>query len=225
MYKVRCKMIGFDGDEKTYPCHFGYKVGDEFYYDGVHFTGRICPGLFASMMPVIHSTFLQGNKYSENIMYMYRGYDVPDPSMARYDGVGYRPEKNLPAGYAEKMRQVFHRNPKSGRVNGGHFVCTDSRTVVHFICEPVDLSDSEYAQPFYRRSIAILEKIEKEDGIKIDEILDRFTEFEKDSISPRMTPSLFQVLLEALDDMNYIDIRDGRAFVTGRQPPSRPKIS
>ena len=225
MYKVRCKMIAFDGDEITFPCHFGYKIGDEFFYDGVHFTGRICPGLFASMMPVIHGTFLQGNKYSESIMYLYRGYDVRDPGMAHYDGAGFRPEKNLPAGYAEKLKQVFHRNPKTGKVNGGHFVCTDSRTVAHFICEPVDLSDSEYAQPFYRRSVAILEKIEKEDGIKIDQILERFTPFEKDEISPRLTITLFQVLLDALDDMNYIDIRDGRAYVTGRQPPSRPRLS
>lgn len=58
MFKVRCKLVSFEGDEAIFPCHFNYKIGDEFYYDGVHFTGRICPGLFASMMPVIHGIFL-----------------------------------------------------------------------------------------------------------------------------------------------------------------------
>ena len=91
MFKVRCKLIGFEGDTENYPCHFHYKIGDEFYFDGENFTGRICPGLFATMMPVIHGIFLLGHKYSENVMYMYRGHDALDPSMAKYDGVGFRP--------------------------------------------------------------------------------------------------------------------------------------
>jgi hypothetical protein len=88
----------------------------------------------------------------------------------------------------------------------------------------VDISDSDYAQPFYRREIAILEKIKKEPGIKTDEIIGRFTDFEREKISPPLTPVLLGVLLDALADMNYIEIRDGRAYATGRQPPGRPKI-
>ena len=30
------------GNEKEYPCHFGYKIGDEFIYDGEQFIGRVC---------------------------------------------------------------------------------------------------------------------------------------------------------------------------------------
>jgi uncharacterized repeat protein (TIGR04076 family) len=224
MFKVRCKLIGFLGDEKIFPCHFNYKIGDEFYYDGVEFTGRICPGLLASMTPVIHGVFLLGNKYFENVMYRYRGLDKRDPAMAKYDGIGYRPLEELPPGFPEKFSQMNPDAFKNQKARGGHFVCGDTRILAEFSCEAVDLSDSDYAQPFYRREIAILEKIEAEPGIKIDEILERFTDFERDKISPPLTPVLLEVLLDALTDMNYIEIRDGRAYATGREPPSRPQI-
>ena len=210
MFKVKCKLIAFEGDEATHPCHFNYKIGDEFYYDGVSFTGRICPGLLASMMPVIHGIYLLGNKYVENVMFRYRGHDARDPAMVKYDGVGFRPlkipDKNMP------------------KARGGHFVCGDTRILAHFSCEAIDLSDSDYAQPFYRREIAVLGKIEKQPGIEIEKILDRFTDFQRDNISPPLTPVLLDVLLDALADMNYIEIRDGKAYPTGRQPPSRPAI-
>ena len=223
MFKVRCKLISFEADEKKYPCHFNYKIGDEFYYDGVQFTGRICPGLMASMMPVVHGVYLLGNKYSESVIYLYRGHDTRDPGMAKYDGAGFRPVGE-PAESSGRPDEALRARTRTGRAKGGHFLCGDHRTLAHFACEAVDLSDSDYAQPFYRREIAILEKIEKEAGIKTDEILNRFTDFERDKISPPLTPVLLDVLLDALADMNYIDIRDGRAYATGREPPSRPKI-
>ena len=224
MFKVRCKLISFEADEAEHPCHFNYKLGDEFYYDGVHFTGRVCPGLLASMMPVIHGVYLLGNKYSENVMYLYRGHDARDPAMAKYDGAGFRPLKMPAEGAAGKPEEALRARTRTGKAKGGHFLCGDHRTLAHFACEPVDLSDSDYAQPFYRREIAILEKIEKEAGIKTDEILGKFTDFERDEVSPPLTPVLLEVLLEALVDMGYIDIRDGRAYATGKEPPSRPKI-
>ena len=167
MFKVRCQLRAFFGDEEIFPCHFGYKIGDEFYYDGVHFTGRICPGLLASMMPVIYGTYMLGNKYAENIMYKYRGFDKKDASMAKYDGVGYCPLEAPPEGIPEKILKTLGPVPKTEKVKGGHFICSDYRILADFTCQAVDLSDSEYAQPFYRRSIAILEKIEAEPNIKV----------------------------------------------------------
>jgi uncharacterized repeat protein (TIGR04076 family) len=213
MFKVKCTMISFRGDEQKYPCHFNYKIGDEFYYNGVNFTGRICPGLLASMMPVVHGVYLLGNKYSENIMYRYRGHDTRDPAMTKYDGVGFRP-----------IAATIEPDSDVTKIKVGHFLCSDDRTLAHFSCEPVDISDSDYAQPFYRREIAILEKVEQEPGIKTSEIVERFNEFERDNISPPLTKSLLRVLLEALVDMKYIEMRDGKIYATGRQPPSRPQI-
>jgi uncharacterized repeat protein (TIGR04076 family) len=223
MFKVRCTLVEFCGDEKNYPCHFNYKIGDEIYYDGERFTGRVCPGLVIQMMPVVHGIFLVGHKYTENIMYRYRGRDTRDPGMAKYDGQGFRPLKaRSEATYSVGGRVA--NDPRTGKARGGHFLCGDNRILAHFSCEAVDLSDSDYAQPFYRREIAVLEKIEAEPGIKVDKILDRFTDFEKNEIVPPLTPVFLQVLLEALSDMNYIDVRDGAAYATGREPPSRIKV-
>jgi hypothetical protein len=157
-------------------------------------------------------------------MYRYRGLDVKDPKMAKYDGVGYRPVNEVPGGVPERLRQIGPPPPPGEKVKTGHFTCADTRILAEFTCEAVDLSDSDYAQPFYRRAILILEKIEAQPGINIGDILDRFTDFEKNDISPRLTPVLLEVLIEALVDMKYIEVREGRAYATGREPPSRPLI-
>ncbi len=223
MFKVRCRLVKFEGDEKTFPCHFNYKIGEEFYYDGVYFTGRICPSLLAPMMPVVYGLHLLGQKYCENVLYRYRGMDRRDAAMAKYDGAGWRHVKEIPEAVQARSGGVLPPASRTEKAKGAHFVCGDTRTLAHFSCDPVDLSDSEYCLPFYRRSIAILEKIEAEPGIKTDDILKKFTEFEREEVSPPLTPVLLQVLLEALEDMEYINIQDGKARATGRQPPSRPK--
>jgi uncharacterized repeat protein (TIGR04076 family) len=224
MYLVKCKLMRFEADPETFPCHFDYKIGDEIYYDGVKFTGRICPHLIMPMMPVVYGVHCLGHKYSENIAFRYRGYDVRDPEMAKYDGVGWRPRKNVSKAAVDKTGAVLPIASTTEKAHGAHFFCQDNRTLAHFSCEPVDLSDSEFCQPFYRRAISILEKIEAEPGIKIEDILKKFTDFEKTDISPPLTPVLTQVLLETLTDMNYIRITDCKARATGRQPPIRPKI-
>jgi uncharacterized repeat protein (TIGR04076 family) len=221
MFKVRCRLIEFVGDEKTYPCHFNYKIGDEIYYDGDHFSGRVCPGIMATMHPVVHGIYLLGHKYTENIMYRYRGRDTRDPSMAVYDGQGYRPLPTPPEATYD-IGGHSSTDARTGKAEGGHFLCGDNRILAHFSCEAVDISDSAYAQPFYRREIAVLSKIEAEPGIKVDKILDKFSDFEKNGIAPPLTPVFLKVVLEALEDMNYIEIQDGAARATGRQPPSRP---
>ena len=210
MFKVKCTMIAFEGNEEKYPCHFNYKIGDEFYYDGVTFTGRVCPGLLPAMTPAVQGVYLLGNKYFEDVMYRYRGHDARDSAMVKYDGAGFRP---LPP-----------PDPGSIKFRGANIVCGDTRTLAHFVCEAVDLSDCDYAQPFYRREIAVLEKIEREAGITTGEIYGRFSDFEKNNISPPLTPMLLERLLQALADMDYIEVRSGRAYATGREPPSRPKI-
>jgi uncharacterized repeat protein (TIGR04076 family) len=220
VFKVRCRLIEFVGDEKTFPCHFNYKIGDEIIYDGDTFTGRICPGIMATMHPVVHGIFLLGHKYTENVLYRYRGRDTRDPSMAEYDGQGFRPLPESGKG-AYDIGGHSSADAHSGMARGGHFLCGDNRILAHFACEAVDIADSAYAQPFYRREVAILEKIRKEPGIKIDKILDKFSDFEKNGISPPLNPVFLGIVLEALKDMNYIEIRNGSVWATGRQPPSK----
>jgi uncharacterized repeat protein (TIGR04076 family) len=224
MYKVRCKLIKFEGDDQTFPCHFNYKIGDEIYYDGVQFTGKICAHIILSMMPVVYGVHVLGQNYCKNMPFRYRGMDMRDPGMAKYDGAGWRPRRQIPESALNKQTTVFPPPSRTEKARGSHFLCPDSRTIANFAVEPVDLSDSDSCAPYYRRAIVILEKIEAEPGIRTDEILGKFTEFEREEISPPLTPVLVEVLLEALSDMDYIKIKDGKAHATGRQPPSRPKI-
>ncbi|MBN1190213.1 MAG: hypothetical protein JXA46_10705 [Dehalococcoidales bacterium] len=216
MFKVNCRLIEFLGDEKTYPCHFEYRIGDEIVYDGDRFIGRVCPGIMATMMPVVHGLFLVGHKYTENIFYRYRGRDVRDPA-GGYRPLALPPEKTYDIGGHSAV------DARSGKARGGHFLCGDNRILAHFACEAVDISDSAYAQPFYRREIAVLDKVIAEPGIRTDKILDKFSQSEKQEISPPLTPVLLKVLLEALEDMNYLEVRDGCVWATGRQPPSQIK--
>ena len=157
-------------------------------------------------------------------MFRYRGLDVKDPDMAKYDGAGYRPAYEVPGGLPEEFKQMGPPPPPNERAKTSHFTCGDTRILAEFTCEAVDLSDSDYAQPFYRRAISILEKIEAQPGINVDDILNKFTDFEKNEISPRLSPVLLEVLMEALVDMKYVEVREGKAYATGREPPSRPKI-
>jgi uncharacterized repeat protein (TIGR04076 family) len=39
-FKVKCKLVAFQGDAKNFPCHFDYKIGDEFTYNGEKFEGK-----------------------------------------------------------------------------------------------------------------------------------------------------------------------------------------
>lgn len=40
-FVVRARLVAFMGDEERFPCHFLYKIGDEFIYDGEEFHGRV----------------------------------------------------------------------------------------------------------------------------------------------------------------------------------------
>ena len=193
---------------ETFPCHFHYKVGDEIYYDGENFTGRICPGLLPSLVAIVHPLFLLGNRYPQNVMYRYRVHDALAPEMKKYDGMGFKPAKPAPASELPPPENWFA-------------VCGDTRTLARFMCEPVDLSDCDYAQPFYRREMAILNHIKKEEGIAVSEIINTFTDFQRDEISPPLSPGIMGVFLNALEDMKYIEIRDGKAYSTGKKPPSQ----
>jgi len=69
-----------------------------------------------------------------------------------------------------------------------------------------------YTLPYYRREMSILEKIKEKPGITVDEILDKFTDFERDEIYPPLYPVNVQLMLDELAEVNYIELRDGKAY-------------
>jgi uncharacterized repeat protein (TIGR04076 family) len=207
-FKIRFRLVGFMGNVEEYPCHFGYKIGDEIIYDGERFTGRICPSLIAQMASVIKMIHDLGSKGSERSLMRYGGHSRLDPKMKHYDGVGYAPVKkdtgvgsmsSLPAGW-----------PVS---------CNDSRTSALFIAEPFDLASGGFDTPYYMREMSILEKIKKEPGIPVNEVLSRFTDWEQNEIFPPLTPVVVDLMLDELNETGYIDIVEGKAYPCDRDAP------
>jgi uncharacterized repeat protein (TIGR04076 family) len=210
-FKVRCRFVRFMGDEENFPCQFGYKEGDEFTYDGEKFTGRICSGLLATMVPVVLGLHRFGNAGPERMSFRYHGLSARDPSMKKYDGIGLRPLKEPPEGMDARALAI-RAKPATEPAKGWYFVCGDSRTTAFFMAEPYDLADAGAVLPEYRRQMAILEKVKAEPGLTPEELLSRFTEWERDEIYPQLTLILTKLFMDEMAETGYIEYREGRAF-------------
>lgn len=212
MYKVKATLVAFLGDVEHFPCHFGYKIGDSFIYDGEKFIGRICPSLFPSnMLAVIDTIRYSGMAQFGYYPWNYSGISRRDPEMKKYDGEGWANVKGAPEGAREEYVNMTLPIPTERRGTAG-FHCDDVRTLALFIAEPCGLSDKGYDRPFYSRAMSILEKIKEEPGIKTDEILNRFTTWEREEIYPRLGPVNTGLFLEELEVTGYIEVRDGKAY-------------
>lgn len=217
-FKVGCKLTAFMGDPDRFPCHFGYEIGDEFIYDGENFIGRVCPGVLSSMVQVITAIRFAGNKFSERILFRYSGPNKRDPSMKKYDGVGWAPLKGPPEGADQKYVNALWGlsvRARTEKQSGWSFVCGDCRTSALFRVEPIGLADKGYDVPYYTREMSILEKIKADPGIGVNEILGRFSEWERNEIFPPLHPLNLKLMLDELAEVNYIEIRDGKAYPKG----------
>jgi hypothetical protein len=86
--------------------------------------------------------------------------------------------------------------------------------------EPIDIASGGYALPFYKREIAILDKVKKTPGMTVEEILEKFTDFERDEIHPPLYNVLVQLMLEELEEVGYVELKDGKAFPGARSKNS-----
>lgn len=212
-FKVRCRFKGFVGDPDSYPCHFDYKIGDYFTYDGEKFEGRICNGLLKNMSLEIWNTFFYGNNEDDRMLYLYSGFSARDEKMKEYDGIGYRPLRSAPKGASyDYILNTQARIPKRlvKRIRG--FVCDDTKTGAYFACEPVDLAKGGDLLPYYKRQMSILEKVKEEPGMTVAEILMKYTKWEKENIYPRLRKINVSLMLDELATVNYIELRRGRAY-------------
>jgi uncharacterized repeat protein (TIGR04076 family) len=204
-FKLKATLIEFMGDEDRFPCHFLYKKGDSFIYDGEEFHGRICPGIMGPMAPVLVAMRTAGPKYSENIAFRYTGLSARDESMAKYDGLGFRPLKEPPQGCQPQHLKGLPPKPPEKKIRGGWtFACGDART------------SRGYDLPYYKRSMAMLDKIKAEPGITLDGILSKFTEWELNEIYPPLTKVVAECLLDEMELVNYLEKRDGRYYPLAR---------
>ena len=210
-FKVRCRLNGFMGDAERFPCHFEYKIGDEIIYDGEKFIGRICPGLFGMMQNIL-TLYRVGNNYAAHNVILYSGLSVRNPDMKKYDGKGWSPLKKVPEGADLKKVKFISDKQQTEPMKGSVFVCGDIRTAAYFICEPYDLVDAGDAMPYYRREMAILDKIKSKPGMTPKDILADFSDWEKEEIYPPLSLINTEIFIDELATVGYIKMQDGKAF-------------
>ena len=215
-FKVKGKLIGFMNDVDRFPCHFDYKIGEEFTYDGETIEGRICPGVLLTMVPTVWQTFFTGKRAYERIIFKYSGLSLKDESMKQYDGIGFRPLKEAPEGSGGRSGIVVSPEIPTGLKGGGSFACADCRTSAYFSVEPIDLATGGYTVPYYRREMSILEKIKAEPGLTVEDILSKYTDFERYEVYPPLNPVNVSLMLDELAEVDYIELRDGRAYPGSR---------
>jgi len=239
MYKVKVKVNKIVGDVEHFPCRFGYKPGDEFLYDGEKYVGRICPELITSdMIPVVFVVAASGVMTYQRPVWFYTGLEAPDPSMKKYDGVGWKNVKGVPKELIEATKrgprpfisEVLATNfpacpPYPTEKRGvAEFNCGDPRTFVWFTAEPYDIADNGYNVPMYNRQMAMLEKIKVDPGMTENELLNKFTKFEREEINPCLGIAVINIFLEELETVGYINIKDGKIYATDKGNAKSTKI-
>jgi hypothetical protein len=226
MFQIKATVVGFLGDEEQYPCHFKHKVGDEFIFDGEKFIGRICPHMaplaIQRMMPLYASgpRFVSPGYY---FPFWYSPVSVKDPSLTKYDGLGF---KNVLKTITEPKYHMRNLQPaeafvwpphdKRDIMQGVGAVCGDTRTSMAMKIEAFDLSELGDATPYFRRQMTILHKVLPKAGIELAKILDEFTKDEIEIPYPALSPLMIEVLSEELELMDYLEIKDGKATVTDK---------
>ena len=224
MFKVKATLIRFAGDEERYPCHFGYKVGDEIIFDGENFIGRICLQILPLLNKHIPPLYSAGPRYINPASYLpffYAPLSSRDPDQKKYDGLGFKIVKeNI---IEPKYHMANFKSPNAfkwpvhdKRDIGIDIVgrCDDLRTAATFKFEAFDLCDKGDAIPYFRKEMLILDKVLNNPGVPSDKILGLFSREHREEIYPGLNPVLVEVLVEELELVGYVDIRDGKASIT-----------
>jgi uncharacterized repeat protein (TIGR04076 family) len=206
-YKVRAKLVGFMGDPERFPCHFPYEIGDEITFDGEKFEGRVCPGLSKTVIPDMLIMVNSGLEHFKRIMFKYHGgASVRDPNFQKYDGTGFRMSHQPPP---ERLKQF---TPQPGAASTLS-VCGDPLTLAAFRIEPIGLASGGFYRGEYMRQMSILEKIKESPGLTIDDILAKYNDFERNEVYPQLNPGIVKLMLEELEKINYIEMKDGKAYL------------
>jgi hypothetical protein len=170
-------------------------------------------------MMELHSA---GPRYKDYLFYypfLYAPVSVEDPSLKKYDGLGF---KNVFQTYTEPKHHManlassgaFKWPPPEERFTQREVkvICPDYRTSVVVKLEAFDISDKGRNIPYFRREMAILDKVLRKPGIEANKILNEFSKEQVEEIYPALSQVMIQSLLEELDLMGYLEIQDGKVF-------------
>jgi uncharacterized repeat protein (TIGR04076 family) len=224
MFQVKATLVEFLGDEQKYPCHFNHRLGDEFSYDGEEFHGRLCPHVITVLMPKLEAMYDAGPRYVQPPYYSpfwYAPLSARDASMKDYDGVGWRalPEDIPEPPYSLKALLprgsfAYPTNTRRDVLKDVMVICPDVRTSAAFKLEAFDLAERGEAAPYFRKQMAILEVVRRNEGIRADEVRGKLSLAQRDEVYPLAAPVLVAALTEELEAIGYVRIDDGCMYIT-----------
>jgi hypothetical protein len=87
---------------------------------------------------------------------------------------------------------------------------------VVFRCEAFDLAEDGDAVCYFRRGMKILAKVMDDPGAEAAGLLDSYTTFEKEEIHPPLSKVMLECLVQELELMDYLEVKDGKMYVTDR---------
>jgi uncharacterized repeat protein (TIGR04076 family) len=226
VFNVKATIIGFLGDENKYPCHFGYKIGDEIIFDGEKCHGRVCSHVWTVLMPKVTALMSAGPRYVDPDYYVpfwYAPCSKRDPEMKMYDGVGYRSVKETvvePPHHLASMTppgSFLYPPPEERNVlKDTTVICPDARTSAVIQIEAFDVSALGDAVPYYRKQMLILNIAKQKPDIAIKKIRDEFSDIQKEEVYPLLAPVLVQALVEELALVGHLIVNNGKARLTPR---------
>jgi hypothetical protein len=229
VFKVKATVTGFDKDERKYPCHFRYKIGEEITYDGETITGRVCPSMAPVFGRLFNDLLASGGRHQEGedpksyFPFWHSPLSVVDPAYKKFDGVGFRPTLARPEeGYEFIADETLFDTPPGGKYIIGQgrakrefsIVCGDRHTLARFKVEAFDLADKGDSLPYYRRTMSILDKVLRKPGIPMDKILNEFSRDQVYDIYPALGQKIIAALVGELELLDYVDVADGRVTAT-----------
>jgi len=224
-FKIKATLVAFVGDEEKYPCHFQYNIGDEIIYDGEQYIGRVCPAILGALGQNFDRMYELGPRATgpgHYFPFWYAPPSVKDPSKKQLDGLGFSSVFQTHIEPQYNMANLIPPNayqwpPYKGPVGKEITVmCPDLRTAALFVLEAIDLADKGYIVPFFRRQMLIMHKVIFKQGIKVDDILNEFTENEQLEAYPPLSVEIIPPLMDEMVLLAYMEIKNGQAFVTDK---------
>jgi uncharacterized repeat protein (TIGR04076 family) len=224
MFKVKATVVAFLGNVEVYPCHMDHKVGDEVIFDGECYTGKLCPDVWPLIVPKVAALHQAGPRYREYASYYpfwYCSVSTKDPSRKKYDGIGFK--NVLKTVVPPRFDMATLVNPDAfkwppygerGLVREPTVICPDSRSSMLMKIEAIDIADRGFDVPYFRRQMAILSKLQDNQGIHVDKIFKTFSQKAVEEIYPPISPIMVQILAEELELMGYLKTLDGEASIT-----------
>jgi uncharacterized repeat protein (TIGR04076 family) len=224
-FQVKVTLVDFLGDINRYPCHACHNVGDEIIFDGEKYIGRLCADVWPLMVPKVAAIHIAGPRYvdpAEYYPFWYSPVSVKDPSLKKYDGLGFRCILQTIEEPRYHMRNLappamFNWPPSERGIPKDVVVlCPDVRSSALFKIEAFDLSEKGHDTPYFRREMVILHRVQAKGSLPIDKILGEFSKQEQEDIYPALSQLLVNRLVEELGLMGYVEVDGAEVAVTAK---------